>query len=82
MLDFQGHVFIQVRKIYLGGAAFGGAAKGDCYKCYKDISLEVQHQKYSEILCLITYIAYGVQTCNTNTNKHNKSKTSKQIQVH
>jgi len=52
MLVFQGNAFIKVIQIPLGGAARGGAArggaaKGDFPEFHKDISLDVQHRKYS-----------------------------------
>ena len=46
MLDFQGDVLITVIKISLAGAAESGAVKVDFRDFYKDIFLEVQHQKY------------------------------------
>ena len=53
MLDLQEHIYKKVKKTYyMSAGGFGDLSI--------DVSLEVQKKRYSYILYLIDYIAYGL----------------------
>ncbi len=63
ILDLQENIYKEVEKMDYPSAGFAGRRIVDFKDLSIDISLEIQNQKYSQILYLIEYIAHGVQFC-------------------
>ena len=60
MLDLQENIYKQIKKTYYMSAGFAGRHVVGFGDLSIDISLEVQNKRYSQILYLIDYIAYGL----------------------
>ena len=60
ILDLQENIYKKIKKTYYMSAGFAGRHVVDFWDLNIDIFLEVQDNKYSLILYLIDYIAYGL----------------------
>ena len=59
--DLQENIYKKVKKTYYMSAGFAGRHVVDFWDLNIDIFLEVQDKRYSYILYLIGYIAYGLR---------------------
>ena len=62
IVDLQENIYKQVEKIDDPSTGFAGRRIVDLGDLSIDIFLEVQNEKYSRILYLTDYIAYGTQS--------------------
>ena len=60
ILDLQQHIYKKVKKTYYTSAGFAGRHVVGFGGLSIDVFLEIQNNRYSYILHLIDYIAYGL----------------------